>query len=232
MPPVGQHCSMAFKSQSKSMDRTAYTFAAKRKMHPLKVHSLSSWMKSNFLNPSAVYGRKKIWAVIFIPILYISATVFVNIIGEKRDLSIPVTGASSKNWDKLSYWYYPWGTSGFHKGIDIFAPQKTAVTSPSNGIVVYSGYSGNGGNHCYILAPDFRIYYFAHLNILQTGTFSFIRRGHQIGTVGNSGNAIGSPYHLHFSIFSIFPLLGNYSSGHSGWKKMFYLDPNKLLIEN
>lgn len=34
---------------------------------------------------------------------------------------IPVKGASSKDWNSQTFWYEPWGASGVHKGIDIFA---------------------------------------------------------------------------------------------------------------
>ncbi|MGZ4954639.1 MAG: hypothetical protein ACXV8Q_05960 [Methylobacter sp.] len=34
---------------------------------------------------------------------------------------IPVAGATATDWNPASFWYYPWGRSGTHKGIDIFA---------------------------------------------------------------------------------------------------------------
>lgn len=36
---------------------------------------------------------------------------------------IPVAGATAKEWNPNSFWYEPWGVSGVHKGIDVFAPQ-------------------------------------------------------------------------------------------------------------
>jgi murein DD-endopeptidase MepM/ murein hydrolase activator NlpD len=40
---------------------------------------------------------------------------------------IPVVGAPSKDWNYKAFWYYPWGRSGVHKGIDIFAKEGTPV---------------------------------------------------------------------------------------------------------
>ncbi|MFA6278140.1 MAG: M23 family metallopeptidase, partial [Pedobacter sp.] len=131
------------------------------------------------------------------------------------------------------YWHSPWGESKVHKGIDIFAPHKTEILSPITGFILSAGYSENGGNYLYILGPKLRTYYFAHLNTQEKHSFSFIKKGQHIGSVGNSGNAIGSPYHLHFSIFSLFPIVKYYTRKEpQGWMKMFYLDPVKSLISS
>ena len=45
--------------------------------------------------------------------------------------AIPVKGASSKDWNSQTFWYEPWGPSGVHKGIDIFAAKNTAVIAPT-----------------------------------------------------------------------------------------------------
>ncbi|MFD0939385.1 M23 family metallopeptidase [Pedobacter boryungensis] len=164
-------------------------------------------------------------------LLTICGVSYVNIIGQKKELFIPVVGANIKSWDSKSYWCTPWGKSKVHKGIDIFAKHKTEILSPINGFILSAGYSENGGNYLYILGPKLRIYYFAHLNTQEKHSFSFIKKRQHIGIVGNSGNAISSPYHLHFSIFSFFPIVKYYSGKESqGWMKMFYLDPVKSLI--
>ncbi|HXH98722.1 MAG TPA: M23 family metallopeptidase [Sphingobacteriaceae bacterium] len=159
------------------------------------------------------------------------ALISINLKPELRELPIPVKNASPAHWDKLSYWYYPWGKSRTHKGIDIFSPHKTPVISPVNGLIVKAGYSANGGNYLYLLGPKMRVFYFAHLNSLNSGTFSIVKKYQLLGTVGNTGNAISKPYHLHFSIFSLLPVIRHYDQkAPDGWKKMFNLDPGKLLI--
>jgi peptidoglycan LD-endopeptidase LytH len=52
---------------------------------------------------------------------------------------IPVAGASYKDWNPQSFWYHPWGRSGVHKGIDIFAKEGTPTIAATSGLVVYSG---------------------------------------------------------------------------------------------
>ncbi|MFI5450568.1 M23 family metallopeptidase [Pedobacter sp. UC225_61] len=164
-------------------------------------------------------------------LLIVSGISFVNIIRQSKELIIPVLGATINSWDCKSYWHSPWGKSIVHKGIDIFAPHKTEILSPITGFILSAGYSENGGNYLYIFGPKLRIYYFAHLNTSEKHSYTFINKGQRIGAVGNSGNAISSPYHLHFSIFSLFPIVKYYTTNEpKGWMKMFYLDPVKSLI--
>ncbi|WP_448700915.1 M23 family metallopeptidase [Mucilaginibacter sp. AW1-3] len=171
-----------------------------------------------------------------IKLIIVSASILVyilylNVSGEVKELPIPVKNATAANWDRNSYWYYPINHSTLHLGIDIFSPQKTPVFSPVNGIVLSTGFSNNGGKYIYIIGPKSRIYYFAHLNSIDIERFNLIKKLQQIGTVGNTGNAIDKPYHLHFSIFSIFPLINNFDrKAPQGWKKMFYLNPEKSII--
>lgn len=181
---------------------------------------------------STIKRSIKVFAITFIAIIVIGIS-YVNIVGQTKELAIPVRGAAQASWDSKSYWHAPWGKSKVHKGIDIFAPQKTEVLSPVTGLILSAGYSENGGNYLYILGPKLRTYYFAHLNTQERSSFTFIKKGQRIGLVGNSGNAIGSPYHLHFSLYSIFPIIKNFSNKEPlGWMKMFYLDPVKSLITN
>jgi murein DD-endopeptidase MepM/ murein hydrolase activator NlpD len=184
--------------------------------------------------PSGYFKKiRKILKTTFLSFLlfFLLGTVYVNSANEKKDLVIPVVGATRKNWDKTSYWHPSWGKSVVHKGIDIFALQKTKVLSPVSGLIISNGYSENGGNYLYILGPKLRVFYFAHLNEKGFNAFKLVKAGEQIGLVGNSGNAIGKPYHLHFSIFSLFPFFKNFSNnGEQRWLKLFYLDPNHSLI--
>ena len=190
---------------------------------------------SNSLKPPRLEKTKKGLKLATAVLLLFALTclAYVNLVGQSRELSIPVLGATVKSWDSNSFWHSPWGKSKIHKGIDIFAPHKTEVLSPINGFIISAGYSENGGNYLYILGPKLRTYYFAHLNTQEEHSFSFVKKGQRVGAVGNSGNAIGAPYHLHFSIFSLLPILKNYSRKEpSGWEKMFYLDPVKSLKAN
>lgn len=142
---------------------------------------------------------------------------------------IPVKGATTADWNKNSYWYYPWGKSVTHKGIDIFAKQGTDVLASHNGLVVSTGTNKYGGNYVLVLGTKWRLSYYAHLSEITTKKFSYVKQGVVIGKVGSTGNAKGKAPHLHFSIVAIIPKLGNADSSIQGWKKMFYLNPTKYF---
>lgn len=142
--------------------------------------------------------------------------------------SLPVEGARQADYNQASFWYYPWGESGTHKGVDIFAPKGTRLKSSVSGLVVYTGQKRNGGNVVLILGPKWRFHYYAHLDKITT-TRGWINRNESIGTVGNSGNAQGKPAHLHYSIYSLAPYFLKADSGPQGWKKMFFVNPIPLL---
>ncbi len=146
---------------------------------------------------------------------------------------IPVKGATTKNWNPKSFWFYPWGHSITHKGIDIFSPKGTPVLSSTHGIVFYTANSGKGGKSIMILGPRWRFHYYAHLDSIKVFQLQPLKRGQTIGTVGATGNAKGKPPHLHFAVTTPFPHLHlwDQKSVH-GWKKIFYLDPVKTFTKS
>lgn len=147
-----------------------------------------------------------------------------------QNMIIPVKGATTKSWDEKSFWAYPWGTSITHKGIDIFAETGTDIIAATNGIVVYTHEGGKGGKSVMVLGPKWRFHYYAHMDEIKTFTFKPLKRGTVIGTVGNTGNAINTPPHLHYAITSPFPYPNLYDDvSVQGWKRMFYLDPDIWL---
>lgn len=76
---------------------------------------------------------------------------------------IPVSGATQADWHKDTFWYEPWGSSGVHKGIDIFANKGTNVLATTNLVVFYRGELSKGGKVIIALGPKWRLHYFAHL---------------------------------------------------------------------
>jgi len=142
---------------------------------------------------------------------------------------MPVEGATDKSYHPNSYWYYPWGKSITHKGVDIFANNDTPVNSSTIGMVVYKGHLSRGGNVVLILGPKWRLHYYAHLNNINTKLFSFVNLGENIGTVGTTGNAKNKPPRLHYAIVTLFPYLWRIDDSRQGWKKMFYLNPIDYL---
>lgn len=144
-------------------------------------------------------------------------------------LVVPVDGATISDWNKDTYWYEPWGVSGVHKGIDIFAAKGTHVLSATGGVVVFQDSIRLGGNVILVLGPKWRVHYYAHMESTRVSSGDFVSRGEVIGLVGDSGNAAGKPSHLHYVILSPIPYPWLADTGTQGWKKMFYLDPNAKL---
>jgi murein DD-endopeptidase MepM/ murein hydrolase activator NlpD len=153
--------------------------------------------------------------------------VIITIIGLliPENFKMPVVGATSNSYNPESFWYYPWGKSGTHKGVDIFAKTGTPVISSTSGIVVYCGKIGMGGNVVAVLGPKWRIHYYAHLDTIKTSGFSFVSHNDTIGNVGTSGNAQGKPPHLHYTIATLIPYPWRIDKSPQGFKKMFYLNP-------
>ncbi len=147
-----------------------------------------------------------------------------------NNVSSPISQNNVSKIDPESFWYYPWGESGAHKGIDIFSEKGTAVLSPVSGIVFKKGCGTIAGNYVYIIGPKWRTYYFAHMDTMFVTTYSYISRGDTIGKVGDTGNAAGKPAHLHYAIEKIFPYIWLYEKNTiEGWKKMYYLNPGNYL---
>ena len=89
-----------------------------------------------------------------------------------------------------------------HEGIDIFAPKGTPVLSTTRGIVTRVGMNRLGGQIVTVLGPGLEWHYYAHLD--RFGTFregDVVHAGDVLGYVGNTGNARGTPTHLHYGIY-------------------------------
>ena len=143
---------------------------------------------------------------------------------------IPVAGASRADWNPRTFWHEPWGASGVHKGIDIFAPTGRPVVSATAGIVVFRGELKLGGQVVAVLGPKWRIHYYAHLSSFADEPW-LVASGTPIGAVGSSGNAVGKSPHLHYTVLSLIPLPWLATRQTQGWRRMFYLDPGALFTE-
>ncbi|MGZ5620655.1 MAG: M23 family metallopeptidase [Methylobacter sp.] len=112
----------------------------------------------------------------------------------------------------------------------MFAKEGTPVLAACSGIVVYTGFNSIGGNIVVVLGAKWRFYYYSHLQRINIHIFRLVSIGDIIGTVGNTGNAQGTPSHLHFVVRSLFPSFWQYdNSKPHPWSKMFYIDPVTLL---
>jgi peptidoglycan LD-endopeptidase LytH len=116
-------------------------------------------------------------------------------------LHVPVEGvAASRIADTFGA---PRGHHRTHQGVDIFARRGTPVRSATLGIVTSIREGGLGGRQVWVIGPGRERYYYAHLDdwnpLLAVG--DVVRPGDGLGRVGTTGNARGTPPHLHFGIY-------------------------------
>ncbi len=168
--------------------------------------------------------KKSVYAVASMSLVALAAGFLLP-----EKLVIPVKGATKSDWNPKSFWFSPWGKSGVHKGIDIFAKEGTPVIAACSGLVVSAETNKDGGNVISILGPKWRIHYYAHLNTLKAGRGELVRQGAEIGTVGSTGNAIGKAPHLHYAIISQIPYVWEFRTDKFGFDRMFFLNPHEKL---
>ncbi len=149
-----------------------------------------------------------------------------------ENFKMPVEGATRGDYNQKSFWFYPWGKSVTHKGVDVFAKTGTRLNSATNGVVLYAGEIQMGGKVVVVLGPKWRLHYYAHLDAIETEAFTFVGSSTKIGSVGSSGNAAGKSPHLHYSIMTPIPHFWKMDDDHQGWRKMFYIDPTPLLNDS
>lgn len=168
---------------------------------------------------------------LFVKILLIIGIIFSIGIIIPYSFQNPVEGGSRNDYNPQSYWYFPWGTSVTHKGVDIFKKRGTTV-HPASGIewVLYAGHMpGKGGNVVITLAPKWRLHYYAHLDKVDASPLAIVSHESRLGSVGNSGNAAKTPSHLHLGIMSLIPNPMNIDDSRQGWKKTWYMNPIPYL---
>lgn len=146
-----------------------------------------------------------------------------------EDLIIPVDRADTNDWNHTTFWH-PWGASGVHMGIDIFAPKGRAVIAATPGLVIYTGDMGRGGDVVMVLGPKWRVHYYAHLSRIDVSMGAWLDQGETLGLVGDTGNAAGKPPHLHYSIATPIPYPWRWDDADYGWRKMFILNPHEKLM--
>ncbi len=97
----------------------------------------------------------------------------------------------------------PRGRDRTHQGLDIFAPRGTPVRSATHGVVVSVREGGLGGRQVWVLGPAGERHYYAHLEdwAPHLADRRIVQAGELLGFVGDSGNAKGTPPHLHYGIY-------------------------------
>ena len=94
----------------------------------------------------------------------------------------------------------PRADTGWHHGIDIFAPMGTPLLAVAKGTVFSVGWNNLGGNRLWLRDKNGNEFYYAHLSAFSPLAVNGmnVNAGDVLGFVGNSGDAITTPPHLHF----------------------------------
>ena len=116
-------------------------------------------------------------------------------------LRMPVVGVKPHDLDDS--WGAPRdGGSRMHKGIDIFARRGTQIVAVSDGIISYIGDQPKGGHCLWLTTENGASFFYAHLDRWAPGIYEGmeVHSGDLLGFVGNTGNALATPPHLHFAV--------------------------------
>jgi murein DD-endopeptidase MepM/ murein hydrolase activator NlpD len=107
------------------------------------------------------------------------------------NMACPVAGPVSF----VDSWLAP-RVGHLHVGVDMMAAYGTPVVAIVSGTITTSSYQSSAGNYQILSGDDGNAYYYMHnqSNLVNGGHVSV---GQQIATVGDTGNAAGTP-HLHF----------------------------------
>ena len=108
----------------------------------------------------------------------------------------PVRGAS--RFDFADSWGAPRHGGRAHAGNDIFAPRGAEVLANVGGTLRHLRGTLTGLGY-YLAGDDGDTYYGAHLDALRARP-GRVEAGAVIGVVGSTGNAQGTPPHLHFEV--------------------------------
>ena len=102
----------------------------------------------------------------------------------------------------------------WHHGDDIFAPLGAPILAVAKGTVFSVGWNDIGGNRLWLRDQYGNQFYYAHLSAYTPLAVNnaHVSAGAVLGFVGNTGDALGTPYHLHFEVHP----LGLLGMGYDG----------------
>ena len=115
---------------------------------------------------------------------------------------MPVAGVTRKQI--ANTWHAPRGSGRRHEGQDIFAKRGTPIYSATRGYVYNIGENNLGGQTVSVIGAGGRVYYYAHLDSYAEGLTEgdYVTPQTKLGEVGTTGNAQGTPPHLHFGVYT------------------------------
>jgi murein DD-endopeptidase MepM/ murein hydrolase activator NlpD len=123
-------------------------------------------------------------------------------------------------------------TSGWHHGADIFGQVGQPLLAVADGTVFSVGWNDIGGNRLWLRDREGNQFYYAHLSAFSTLAVNGaqVQAGDVVGFMGNSGDAMTTPPHLHFEIHPVSLLYLGYdgavnpTSYLEAWEKLEDVD--------
>ena len=99
----------------------------------------------------------------------------------------------------------PRANVGWHHGEDIFAPLGAPVLAVADGWVYSVGWNRIGGYRLWLRDRQGNEFYYAHLSAYAPAAVNgrYVKAGTVLAFVGNTGDALGTPFHLHFEIHPV-----------------------------
>ncbi len=96
-------------------------------------------------------------------------------------------------------------SGGWHHGDDIFAPLGAPILAVASGTVFSVGWNKVGGNRLWLRDGQGNLFYYAHFSAFTPLAVNgnAVNAGDVLGFVGNTGDAEGTPTHLHFEIHPV-----------------------------
>ena len=100
----------------------------------------------------------------------------------------------------IDSWGFPRSGGRSHEGVDMFAPMGTPLYAVADG-TIWRVYNNTLGGLAINLIDDAgTMYYYAHMSAAHVTSGQKVTSGQVIGAVGNSGNARGTPPHVHWQV--------------------------------
>jgi murein DD-endopeptidase MepM/ murein hydrolase activator NlpD len=99
----------------------------------------------------------------------------------------------------------PRADTGWHHGEDIFAALGAPLLAVADGTVFSVGWNDVGGYRLWLRDKQGNQFYYAHLSAFSPLAVNGgqVKAGDVVGFMGNSGDAEGTPYHLHFEVHPV-----------------------------
>ena len=93
---------------------------------------------------------------------------------------------------------YIFGETNFHRGLDIAAPEGTAINAAADGTVTFAGERGTYGNLVVITHENGFVTYYAHCSKILVEVGDEVAQGTPVAAVGSTGRSTGP--HCHFEV--------------------------------